>query len=155
MRHRVGQGPTPLAASIEGRTLFDMVYVDEMPKVASTPRVLVVDDDEAVRSFVARALQEAGYEVVSAADGRDALRVVDGQARFDVCVLDVMMPGMTGDELGCLLRARDPDAKILYFTGFADRLFNDRTGLGAHEAFLDKPVTITGLREAVSLLLLC
>ena len=124
-----------------------------MPKVTSTPRVLVVDDDEAVRSFVARALQDAGYDVVSASDGRAALRVVDGQARFDVCVLDVMMPGMTGDELGCQLRARDPDAKILYFTGFADRLFSDRSGLGAHEAYLDKPVTMTGLREAVSLLL--
>ena len=122
-----------------------------MPKVASTPRVLVVDDDEAVRSFVARALQEAGYEVVSAADGRDALRVVDGQARFDVCVLDVMMPGMTGDELGCQLRARDPDAKILYFTGFADRLFNDRTGLGAHEAFLDKSACLFGAAARIAL----
>jgi len=123
-----------------------------MAKLTSIPRVLVVDDDEAVRSFVARALQAAGYDVVSAADGRDALKVVDGQARFDVCVLDVMMPGLTGDELGCQLRSRDPDAKILYFTGFADRLFNDRT-LGAHEAYLDKPVTMTGLCEAVSLLL--
>jgi DNA-binding NarL/FixJ family response regulator len=64
-----------------------------------------------------------------------------------------MMPGMTGDELGCQLRARDPDAKILYFTGFSDRLFNERTALGAHEAYLDKPVTMTGLCEAVSLLL--
>jgi CheY-like chemotaxis protein len=134
-----------------------MVYWRQMPrlipKYVSTPRVLVVDDDDAVRSFVARALQEAGYDVVSASDGRDALKVVDGQARFDVCVLDLMMPGMTGDELGCKLRARDPDAKILYFTGFADRLFNDRSGLGAHEAYLDKPVTMTGLCEAVSLLL--
>lgn len=124
-----------------------------MAKITSHPRVLVVDDDEAVRSFVAKALHQAGYEVVSAADGRDALKVVDGHARFDVCVLDVMMPGMTGDELGCKLRSRDPDAKILYFTGFADRLFNDRTALGAHEAYLDKPVTMIGLCEAVSLLL--
>ena len=119
----------------------------------STPRVLVVDDDEAVRTFVAKALQAKGYEVVSTSDGRDALKVVDAQARFDLCVLDVMMPGMTGDELGCLLRARDPDARILYFTGYADHLFTERNPLGAHEAFLDKPVSMTGLCEAVSLLL--
>jgi two-component system, cell cycle sensor histidine kinase and response regulator CckA len=124
-----------------------------MAKIMTPPRVLVVDDEEAVRTFVAHALQHAGYEVVSAADARDALKVVDGQARFDVCVVDLMMPGMTGDELGCHLRSRDPDAKILYFTGFADRLFNDRAALGAHEAYLDKPVTMTGLCEAVSLLL--
>jgi len=129
-----------------------MVYVELMTRKISTPRVLVVDDDEAVRTFVARALQQEGYEVVSTSDGRDALKVVDAQSRFDLCVLDVMMPGMTGDELGCLLRARDPDAKILYVTGFADRLFGERT-LGAHEAFLDKPVSMTGLCEAVSMLL--
>ena len=130
-----------------------MVYVAFMTKKIVTPRVLVVDDDEAVRTFVARALQKEGYEVVSTSDGRDALKVVDAQSRFDLCVLDVMMPGMTGDELGCLLRARDPDAKILYFTGYADRLFSERTSLGAHEAFLDKPVSMTGLCEAVSLML--
>jgi two-component system cell cycle sensor histidine kinase/response regulator CckA len=124
-----------------------------MTKKIMTPRVLVVDDNEAIRTCVAQALQQAGYEVVSTSDGRDALKVVDAQARFDLCVLDVMMPGMTGDELGCLLRARDPDAKILYFTGYADRLFSERAGLGAHEAFLDKPVSMTGLCEAVSLLL--
>ncbi len=124
-----------------------------MSEQPSTPRVLVVDDDEAVRTFVTRALQEAGYEVMSAAGGRDALKVVDAQPRFDVCVVDVMMPDITGDELGCLLRARDPDAKILYFTGFSDRLFTERPLLAAHEAYLDKPVTISGLQEAVSLLL--
>jgi two-component system cell cycle sensor histidine kinase/response regulator CckA len=124
-----------------------------MPQVTPVARVLVVDDDEAVRTFVARSLQEAGYEVVSAPASRDALLIVDGQRRFDVYILDVMMPGITGDELGRRVRRRDPDAKVLYFTGFADRLFGDSTSLGAHEAFLDKPVTMTGLCEAVSLLL--
>lgn len=124
-----------------------------MAEVFPHAHILVVDDDEAVRTFVARALQDAGYEVVSAATSRDALRIVDSQPRFDVYVLDVMMPEITGDELGRVLRARDPDAKILYFTGFADRLFGDSTSLAAHEAFLDKPVTMKGLREAVSLLL--
>ena len=94
-----------------------------MSDLPVSPRILVVDDDEAVRTFVSRALEEAGYVVVSASGGRDALKLIEGQPRFDVCVLDVMMPDIRGDELGCQLRARDPDARILYFTGYADHLF--------------------------------
>jgi CheY-like chemotaxis protein len=124
-----------------------------MADVNAAPRVLVVDDDEGVRTFVVLALREAGYEVVSAPGGREALQIVGAQPAFDVYVLDVMMPVMSGDELGRQLRVRDPDARILYFTGFSDQLFSQRTSLAAHEAFLDKPVTVAGLCEAVSLLL--
>jgi two-component system cell cycle sensor histidine kinase/response regulator CckA len=124
-----------------------------MAQVTALARVLVVDDDEAIRSFVSQALQQAGYEVVSASSSREGLRLIFARPRFDVFVLDVMMPGMSGDELGRRLRARDPDAKILYFTGFADRLFGDNAPLGANDAVLDKPVTMIGLCEAVSLLL--
>jgi two-component system cell cycle sensor histidine kinase/response regulator CckA len=124
-----------------------------MAQVMPVARVLVVDDDEGVRSFVARALHQAGYEVVSASSGREALRLIGTRPRFDVLVLDVMMLGMTGDELGHRLRARDPDVKILYYTGFSDRLFADSASLAENEMFLDKPVSMIGLRKAVSLLL--
>jgi len=117
-------------------------------------RVLVVDDELAVRAFAERALRSAGYDVVVAGDGPEALRLVEAQHRpFDLCVLDLLMPQMRGDELGRQLRQRDPDVKVLYFTGYADRLFEDRTTLWEHEAFLEKPVTINGLLEALSLLL--
>ena len=124
-----------------------------MAQVVPVARVLVVDDDEGVRSFVARALQEAGYEVVSASSSREALRLVEARPRFDVFVLDLMMPGMSGDELAFRLRARHPETKILFVTGFSDRLFDDSTSLTANDAFLDKPVTMSGLCEAISLLL--
>jgi two-component system, cell cycle sensor histidine kinase and response regulator CckA len=117
-------------------------------------RVLVVDDEVTVRAFAERALRSAGYDVVVADDGPEALRLVDAQHRpFDLCVLDLVMPQMRGDELGRQLRLRDPDVKVLYFTGYSDRLFEDRTMLWEHEAFLEKPVTINGLLEALSLLL--
>ena len=117
-------------------------------------RVLIVDDEESVREFAERALAIGGYEVVVAADGPTALRLVEAQHRpFDAFVIDVLMPMMRGDELGRHLRQRDPDAKVLYFTGYADRLFEDRNTLGAHEAFIEKPVAVDGLLEAVSLLL--
>src|SRR6266849_9797496 len=114
--------------------------------------VLVVDDEESIRRFAERILRDAGYEVVLAPDGPEALRVVDAQAvPFDVFVIDIMMPTMRGDELGRRLRQRDADARVLYFTGYIDRLFEHRKTLWEHEAFVDKPVNGTGLLEAVSL----
>jgi hypothetical protein len=66
---------------------------------------------------------------------------------------DLMMPGMPGDEMARQLRHREPDLKILYFTGYSDRLFSERAVLWENEAFLEKPVTANGLLEAVSLML--
>jgi two-component system cell cycle sensor histidine kinase/response regulator CckA len=118
------------------------------------PRVLVVDDEESIRRFADRALAGAGYEVVVASDGPEALRLVEAQPRpFDLFVIDIVMPQMSGDELGRRLRQRDPDAKVLYFTGYSDRLFDDQKTLSEHEAFIEKPVTVKGLLEAVSLML--
>jgi two-component system cell cycle sensor histidine kinase/response regulator CckA len=128
-------------------------HSDPMSVDTPAPRILVVDDEDSVRSLVERILRDGHYDVITAASGREALNVVDAQASFDVFVLDVMMPEMNGDELARQLRLREPDVKVLYFTAYADRLFNEKPVLGAYEAFLDKPVTVSGLREAVSLLL--
>ena len=116
-------------------------------------RILVVDDEESIRKFVARVLREAGYEVLVAASGPAALTTVEQNGPFDLFVFDMMMPEMSGAELARRLRLIHPDAQILYFTGFSDALFNERSTLWAHEAFLDKPATTAGLLEAVSLLL--
>jgi two-component system, cell cycle sensor histidine kinase and response regulator CckA len=117
-------------------------------------RVLVVDDEESIRRFAERTLRDVGYEVVLASDGPEAVRLVDAQAvPFDLFVIDVLMPQMRGDELARLLRQRDPDAKVSYFTGYSDRLFQEKSTLWENEAFLEKPVTIKGLLEAVSLLI--
>ena len=116
-------------------------------------RILVVDDETSILAFAEHVLTGAGYEVVVAQDGPEALRLMDAQRPFDLFVVDVLMPQMRGDELARHLRHRDPDAKILYFTGFSDRLFAEHGVLWEHEAFIDKPVTMNGLLEAVSLLL--
>jgi CheY-like chemotaxis protein len=125
------------------------------PDHAHAPsRVLVVDDDDAVRTFVKRILDEDGYIVEASASGPDALtRVVDGQA-YDLVVADVCMPEMSGPQLVARMRQRGSQAKVLYVTGFSDQLFDEREErLWAEEAFLDKPCTVQGLREAVSLLI--
>jgi two-component system cell cycle sensor histidine kinase/response regulator CckA len=116
-------------------------------------RLLLVDDDEAVRDFLARALGDAGYEVALAADGPEALHVANRDGPFDLCVIDLLMPLMNGDEVARLLRRAYPDIKVLYFTGYSDRLLDQTPMLAANEAFLDKPAGVAGLLEAVSLLL--
>ncbi|HEY3044496.1 MAG TPA: response regulator [Vicinamibacterales bacterium] len=121
--------------------------------MADKPTVLVVDDEETVRRFVERVLNDAGYKTALATDGPEAIQVAAKLGSFDLLVTDVMMPQMTGDELARQLRLKDPKLKILYLTGYSDRLFKDKVTLWEDEAFLDKPCTMKSLLEAVSLLL--
>lgn len=114
--------------------------------------VLIVDDEPSVRKFIERVLCEAGYQTTVAADGREALEIAARAGTFDLLVTDVMMPDMTGDELARRLRQSDADLKVLYVTGYSDRLFKEKTQLWEGEAFLDKPCTVKGILEAVSLL---
>src|SRR4051812_44452610 len=122
-----------------------------MSDASRQPRVLIVDDEEAIRQFVERVLRDAGYDTVVAADGTAALEVVAAAQSFDLLLTDLMMPGLNGDELARRVRLQHPDLKVLYLTGFSDRLFASRLVLWANEAFIDKPVSVQGLREAVSL----
>jgi CheY-like chemotaxis protein len=115
-------------------------------------RVLVVDDEESVRRFVDRVMREAGYQTAVASDGPDALRVAQEFMPVEVLVTDLMMPHMTGDELARRLRQVEPNLKVLYLTGFSDQLFKEKATLWQDEAFLDKPCSVKGLLEAVSLL---
>ena len=127
-----------------------MIVADKQGMSEPQPRVLVVDDDEGIRTFAARALASGGYEVVTASDGPEALRIVDANPRFDVFILDVMMPGMRGDELARRLHDRDPDIKVLYFTGYADQFHALRPMLRENETVLVKPVTVREFLDAVA-----
>ena len=124
-----------------------------MSEAAKPFNVLIVDDEEPVRRFVDRALSAAGYNTSTAADGLQAIEAAEKAGEFDILVTDLMMPQMKGDELARRLRMREPQLKVLYLTGFSDALFKENSTLWDDEAFLDKPCTIKGLLEAVSLLL--
>jgi two-component system, cell cycle sensor histidine kinase and response regulator CckA len=116
-------------------------------------RILMVDDDRSVGELVAEILGPAGYAVTVLSRVEEAEALLNRGVTFDLAILDVVMPGMTGDELARVLRRRDPDAKILFLTGFSAALFQARPVLWAGEAFLEKPFTPRGLEEAVSLIL--
>lgn len=119
----------------------------------SPARVLIVDDEEPMRAFVERVLREAGYETATASDGDQAIALAAREAPFDLLVTDEVMPRMAGHQLARYMRERFLDIRVLYLTGFRNSVFKAKGSLWADEAFLDKPCTPDGLREAASLLL--
>ena len=80
-------------------------------------RILIVDDEEAMRVFMRRSLEREGYDVTVAADGEEALRAAEG-ASFDLVITDLAMPGMTGMELLAELRRRRPGTVVIVMTGY-------------------------------------
>jgi two-component system cell cycle sensor histidine kinase/response regulator CckA len=130
------------------------VYADRMKSTPKRPiSVLIVDDEEGLLKFVDRVLSEAGYTTTTASDGPEAIEAAAKLGPLDLLVTDLMMPQMTGDELARRLRMNQPSLKVLYLTGFSDRLFKEKVTLWQDEAFLDKPCGIKALMEAVALLL--
>jgi CheY-like chemotaxis protein len=124
-----------------------------MTPTGSKIRVLIVDDERSVLDFVDRVLRGAGYATTLAASGLEALQLAAVPDSFDLVLADVMMPDMRGDELATRLRQAQRDLKVLYLTGFSDKLFQEKITLWEGEAFLDKPTSAQGLLEAVSLLI--
>ena len=122
------------------------------PPAKEQLRVLVVDDEEPVRKFVDRVLRDAGYTTSVAGGGPEAMAVAEALEAVDILVTDVMMPEMSGDELARRLRQRDSALKVLYLTGYSDALFKEKVTLWQDESFLDKPCSVKGLLQAVSLL---
>jgi two-component system, cell cycle sensor histidine kinase and response regulator CckA len=120
----------------------------------ATSRILIVDDEPSILSFVEQAMRMAGYQTLTASSGPAAIALCESKGLPDLLLTDFKMPGMDGDALAARLRQREPDLKVLYLTGFADQLFDDRGGtLWRDEAFLEKPCTVDGLLEAVAMLL--
>jgi len=116
------------------------------------PVVLVVDDEDTIRAFASRALRIAGYRVREASNGTDALTFLDANPPLDLLLTDINMPGLKGDEVARRFRQAHPELKVLYLSGFVDALFEERQTLWEDEAFLDKPFSMKGLLEAVSLI---
>jgi two-component system cell cycle sensor histidine kinase/response regulator CckA len=124
-----------------------------MEPVPEAPRtILVIDDEEGIRMFVERVLEGAGYTVVVAPDGPAALHAAESIDSLDLIVTDVMMPEMSGCELARRLRLKNPDLKVLYVTGYTDRLFEEKVMMWENEAFVEKPCSVKALLEGVSLL---
>ena len=111
------------------------------PGPGSRPaRLLVVDDEEAVRAVVSRVLEEGGYEVAQARNGREALERLSGEHAVDAVLTDVIMPELGGRELGERLAVDYPGISVIWMSGYPrDTAFGD-TGPAASQPFLQKPI---------------
>jgi two-component system, cell cycle response regulator CpdR len=81
-------------------------------------RILLAEDEEAMRTYLARALANAGYEVVAVGDGVEALPLLENE-HFDLLLSDIVMPEMDGIELAQRCAEASPDTKVMFITGFA------------------------------------
>jgi PAS domain S-box-containing protein len=119
-------------------------------KVGGTERILVVEDDPLVRSVTRRTLETAGYQVVVARDGAEALeRAGEPGATFELVVTDVVMPGMTGAALARELAARRPGQKVLFVSGYSREVMAERGLEEEAPRLLPKPFTATTLLARV------
>jgi CheY-like chemotaxis protein len=114
-------------------------------------RVLVVDDDEAVCELAREFLERAGFEVVTAGGGAEAVRIFDARSEeIDVVLLDLGMPDIDGRQTHAEIRRRSPDTPIILVSGFseemaAERFVDDEAGI----EFLAKPYTAEDLVERI------
>lgn len=116
-------------------------------------KALVIDDNQSVRMFVERVLREAGYDTATAKDGVAAQQHILKDGAPDLVVTDESMPRMSGQELARWIRESFPAVKVLFLTGHIDHVARNRDDAWEREGYLEKPCTVRGLLQAVSLLM--
>ncbi len=113
--------------------------------------ILLVEDDNIMRSLTRRMLEEQGYKVVEAPDGKTALDVVENyKGEIDLMLSDVVMRGMSGPELGNQMSRLHPAIKIVYMSGYTGELISRRDPLQPGVVLLEKPFTQNTLLKVIA-----
>ncbi|HEY6079359.1 MAG TPA: ATP-binding protein, partial [Polyangiaceae bacterium] len=115
----------------------------------SGARVLLVEDEGAVRGVLERALKRASYDVVVACTGDEAVQLAETQGPFELLITDAVMPGISGWEVGKRLGARWPQLRILYISGYTEDALAHGGALDPGLNFLQKPFGPADLLERV------
>lgn len=117
--------------------------------LTGTERILLVEDEDAVRTFSQRALSNKGYEVLAADSGETALSIFekDESKQFDLLITDVVMPGMDGPALAQRVRQTSSNLKIIFMSGYTEDKLKDY--MGKNTWFLPKPFTLKQLAAKV------
>jgi CheY-like chemotaxis protein len=113
--------------------------------VGGTERVLLVEDEEAVRFLARVILERAGYNVLDASNPREAEEIFNRVGEVDILVTDVIMPGGTGTDLFQTLGKRASSLRVLFMSGYTGDAVIDQGTIGQGAAFLEKPFTAAGL----------
>lgn len=112
-------------------------------------RILITEDEDSLRAFVARALRLDGHETVEAADGAEGLEALRG-GRFDLLLSDIRMPVMDGIELAHKAAASQPGLKILLMTGYAEQRERADDLMEKIVDVVSKPFSLPDIRTAVA-----
>ena len=145
-----GRGTTfkvylPRAEETEGATSGRMTTPRRNRQVGGET-ILLVEDDEEVRQVALRILRKNGYHVLEASNGADALKVAEAQETpVDLVVTDIVMPEMGGSELAERIREMQPDARILFTSGYTEDAAMRQSFLREGESFIEKPFTPASL----------
>ncbi len=132
-----GEGPGPAAPAPES-------------DLTGAGTVLLVEDEDAVRMFGARALRNKGYRVLEAVNGEAALDVINStDEAINLIISDVVMPGMDGHTLVKLVRQEMPDVKLILMSGYAEDVFAEDIGADRSIHFLPKPFSLKQLAGTV------
>lgn len=112
-------------------------------------RILITEDEDSLRAFVARALRLDGHETVEAADGAEGLEALN-EGRFDLLLSDIRMPVMDGIELAHKAAASQPGLKILLMTGYAEQRERADDLMEKIVDVVSKPFSLPDIRTAVA-----
>ncbi len=134
--HKIGIGSKP--------------EVDTVSPRRQETTILLVEDDEIMRSLTRKLLEEHGYAVIEAEDGKSALECVNSHLDpIDLLLTDVVMRRLSGPELAERLNAFHPTLKVVYMSGYTGELMTDHEVLEPGATLLEKPFSRTALLNAI------
>ena len=135
--HHAAEAPEPAAP----------VRVEPAGETWGTGTILLVEDEAMVRAVAERALTRQGYQVITANNGEEALELIEEGAEFDLLISDVVMPQMDGPTLVRAARAKHPEIKVLFMSGYAEEQLRKSIDID-RVSFLPKPFSVQQLGQA-------
>jgi two-component system cell cycle sensor histidine kinase/response regulator CckA len=131
-------------------TRSDMCEVAAVKDLTGHGTIILVEDDEPVRIFGARALRNKGYKVIEARSGEAALDLIrNAEEPIDLLITDVVMPHMDGPALVREVRERNPEMKVIFISGYTEDAFRQRLDSDVGIEFLPKPFSLKELAAKV------
>jgi two-component system cell cycle sensor histidine kinase/response regulator CckA len=149
-RHHPEQDVQPDLAAANGAAKENSAEARPRADLTGQGTILLVEDEEGLRSLNARGLRSRGYSVIEASNGIEALEALEEKnGAVDLVVSDVVMPEMDGPTLLKTMRGRNPGLKIIFVSGYAEDAFEKSLPENQQFAFLPKPFTLSQLVAAV------
>jgi PAS domain S-box-containing protein len=131
------------------RSAVEQERHETAPKTGHGESILIVEDDASVRSSLHALLANAGYRVEVAPDGAEAVRKFDGGARFDLVLMDLLMPHLNGRDALAQIRAIVPDQAALFMSGYTADILDARGVASLDAPLVEKPIAPARLHAAI------